>query len=432
MGLWVYGQIYHRRADIIGFVNGLPLVFMELKNHDVDVEDAFNNNFSDYLDTIPQLFWYNAFLIFSNGVDAKVGTIDSKWDFFNEWKRLKESDAGNIELPTMLEGIMSKRNLLDLIENFILFEHSDGKTVKIMARNHQYLGVNEAVEKYRDRKLCKGKLGVFWHTQGSGKSYSMVFLAQKIRRKFAGSPTIVVLTDHDELNNQISGTFENCGLLGNVKAKAYIAKNGEDLIEKLKGNPSFIFSLIQKFNNPTAEPIYPQHDIILMSDEAHRTQNGVFAENMMHLLPTANRIGFTGTPLMSNDNITARTFGGYVSIYDFQRAVEDHATVPLYYENRAEKLKELDNPDINEEIAEALDDADLTPEQQAKVEKEFAKEVHLLTAEKRLRVVAKDFVRHYSNLWTTGKAMMVSYNKVTCVRMYNYVQEYWKERIDEL
>lgn len=430
--LWVYGQLYHRRADLVGFVNGLPLVFMELKNHYVDVEDAFNNNYSDYLDTIPQLFWYNAFLIFSNGIDARVGTIDSKWDFFNQWKRLKESDAGNIELPTMLEGIMSKRNLLELIENFILFDHSDGKTVKIMARNHQYLGVNEAVEKYRDRKLCKGKLGVFWHTQGSGKSYSMVFLAQKIRRKFAGSPTIVVLTDRDELNNQISGTFENCGLLGNVKAKAYIAKSGEDLIEKLKGNPSFIFSLIQKFNNPTVEPIYPKHDIILMSDEAHRTQNGVFAENMMRLLPTANRIGFTGTPLMSNDNITARTFGGYVSIYDFQRAVEDHATVPLYYENRAEKLKGLDNPDINEEIAEALDDADLTPDQQAKVEKEFAKEVHLLTAEKRLRIVAKDFVRHYSDLWTTGKAMMVSYNKVTCVRMYNYVQEYWKERIEEL
>lgn len=430
--LWVYGQLYHRRADVVGFVNGLPLIFMELKNHDVAVEDAYNKNYTDYLNVIPQLFWYNAFVILSNGDEARVGTIGSKWEFFNEWKRLKESDAGNIELPTMLEGIMSKENFLDILENFILFDHSDGHTVKIMARNHQYLGVNEAIEKYRDRKLCQGKLGVFWHTQGSGKSYSMLFLAQKIRRKFAGTPTIVVLTDRDELNRQISGTFESCGLLGKTKAKQFIAISGENLIKKLEGNPSFIFSLIQKFNKPDAKPIYPDHDIILMSDEAHRTQNGVFAENMMRLLPTANRIGFTGTPLMKNDNITARTFGGYVSIYDFQRAVDDHATVPLYYENRAEKLKDLKNPVINEEIASALDDADLSPDQLAKVEHEFAKEVHLLTAEKRLRIIAKDFVRHYSDLWTTGKAMMVSYNKVTCVRMYNYVQEYWKEKIAEL
>lgn len=431
--LWVHGpQGYNRRADLVGFVNGLPLLFMELKNHDVDVENAFNDNYTDYLTTIPQLFWYNAFIIFSNGDDARVGTVDSKWEFFNEWKRLKEDDKGNIELPTMLRGICDKRNFLDLLENFILYDHSDGHTVKIMARNHQYLGVNQAVEFYRQRKLRKGKLGVFWHTQGSGKSYSMLFLAQKIRRKFEGSPTILVLTDRDELNKQISGTFENCGLLGNVKAKQFIATSGEDLAKKLEANPSFIFSLIQKFNNPDATPLHLDHEVIIMSDEAHRTQNGVFAENMMHMLPEANRIGFTGTPLLTNDHITERTFGGYVSIYDFKRAVEDHATVPLFYENRGEKIKDLHNPEINERIAAALDDADLDPSQLAKVEHEFAKEVHLLTAEKRLRLIARDFVNHYSDLWTTGKAMMVSYNKVTCVRMYNYVQEYWKEKIAEL
>ena len=431
--LWVYGpQGYHRRADLVGFVNGLPLLFMELKNHDVDVENAFNDNYSDYLTTIPQLFWYNAFIIFSNGDDARVGTIDSKWEFFNEWKRLKEEDKGNIELPTMLRGICDKTNFIDLLENFILFDHSGGHTVKIMARNHQYLGVNQAVEFYRERKLRKGKLGVFWHTQGSGKSYSMLFLAQKIRRKFEGTPTILVLTDRDELNTQICNTFLNCGLLGSVKAKQFIASSGEDLVRKLQGNPSFIFSLIQKFNNPNATPLHPDHEIIIMSDEAHRTQNGVFAENMMHLLPDANRIGFTGTPLLSNDHITERTFGGYVSVYDFKRAVDDHATVPLFYENRGEKIKDLRNPEINERIAAALDDADLDPDQLAKVEHEFSKEVHLLTAEKRLRLIAKDFVNHYSDLWTTGKAMFVSYNKVTCVRMYNYVQEYWKEKIAEL
>ena len=428
--LWVYGSLYRRRADIVGFVNGIPLLFMELKNHDVEVEDAFNQNYRDYLDTIPQLFYHNAFIMFSNGLEARVGTIDSKWEFFHEWKRLKEEEAGNIELPTMLSGICKKEIFLDLLENFILYDHSGGRTAKIMARNHQYLGVNQAVEKYRNRELLDGKLGVFWHTQGSGKSYSMLFLSQKIRRKFEGSPTIVILTDRDELNKQISDTFENCGLLGNVKAKKFIATSGEDLKTKLKGNPSFIFSLIQKFNDPKAEPIYPDHDIIIMSDEAHRTQNGIFADNLMHLLPTAHRIGFTGTPLLSNDNITARTFGGYVSIYDFKRAVEDKATVPLFYENRGEKLQELKNPEINEEIAAALEQAgDMDASQLAKLEREFAKEVHLLTAKSRLRIVAQDFVKHYSDLWTSGKAMMVSYNKVTCVRMYNYVQEYWQREI---
>lgn len=417
--LWVYGALYRRRADIVGFVNGIPLLFVELKNHNVEVENAFNENYRDYLDTIPQLFYHNAFIIFSNGLEARVGTIDSKWKFFHEWKRLTELDNGNIELPTMLRGICKKENFLDLLENYILYDHSDGKTVKIMARNHQYLGVNQAVEMYRNREYVNGKLGVFWHTQGSGKSYSMLFLACKIRRKFAGSPTIVILTDREELNKQISDTFENCGVLGNVKAKSFIASSGDDLITKLKGNPSFIFSLIQKFNKPDAEPIYPDHDIIVISDEAHRTQNGVFAENLLHLLPTANRIGFTGTPLLRDDNITARTFGGYVSIYDFKRAVDDKATVPLYYENRGERLKELKNPEINEEIAAVLEQAgEIDASQQAKLEREFAKEVHLLTAPKRLRIVAQDFVRHYSDLWTSGKAMVVCYNKVTCVRMY--------------
>ncbi|MEE0911358.1 MAG: type I restriction endonuclease subunit R, partial [Paludibacteraceae bacterium] len=431
--LWVYGALYRRRADIVGFVNGIPLLFMELKNHDVEVVDAFNKNYRDYLDTIPQLFHHNAFILFSNGLEARVGTIDSKWEFFHEWKRLNETEAGSIELPTMLRGICKKENFLDLLENFILYDHSDGRTVKIMARNHQYMGVNQAVEMYRNREYVNGKLGVFWHTQGSGKSYSMLFLAQKIRRKFAGSPTIVVLTDREELNKQISDTFENCGMLGNVKASKFIAQSGEDLITKLKGNPSFIFSLIQKFNQPDATPIYPDHDIVVISDEAHRTQNGIFADNLMHLLPTANRIGFTGTPLLSNDNITARTFGGYVSIYDFKRAVEDKATVPLYYENRGKRLQDLQNPEINEEIASALEQAgDMDASQLAKLEREFATEVHLLTAKKRLRIVAKDFVRHYSDLWTSGKAMMVSYNKVTCVRMYEYVQEYWQTEIDSL
>ena len=348
--LKIHGDLYRRRTDIVGFVNGIPLLFIELKKNTVDVQNAYDDNYTDYLDTIPHLFYYNAFLMLSNGIEAKVGTLGSKYEFFHEWKRLVEEDQGSVELETMLRGICKKENFLDLFENFILYDHSGGHTCKILARNHQYLGVNEAMKAYSARKLNNGKLGVFWHTQGSGKSYSMVFLAQKVRRKFEGSPTFVILTDREELNTQISDTFENCGLLGkDVKASNYIASSGGDLVEKLKGNPSFIFTLIHKFNKPNEAPIYPEHDIIIMSDEAHRSQYGIYADNMMKLLPTAARIGFTGTPLLSSDNITAR-----------------------------------------------------------------------------------DFVSHYSDLWTSGKAMFVCLNKVTCVRMYNYVQEYWKDEIKKL
>lgn len=300
--LKIHGDLYRRRTDIVGFVNGIPLLFVELKNTNVDVQNAYTDNYTDYLDTIPHLFYYNAFLVLSNGLEAKVGTLGSKYEFFHEWKRLEEKEQGSVALETMLRGICKKENFLDLLENFILFDHSGGRITKILARNHQYLGVNEAVKAYEARKLKEGKLGVFWHTQGSGKSYSMVFLAQKIRRKFAGSPTIVILTDRDELNKQISDTFENCGLLGKAKASQFIATSGDDLVQKLHGNPSFIFTLIQKFNKPGADPIYPDHDVLILSDEAHRSQYGIFADNMMRLLPTASRIGFTGTPLLSGDN----------------------------------------------------------------------------------------------------------------------------------
>ena len=431
--LKIHGDLYRRRTDIVGFVNGIPLLFVELKKNTVDVQNAYDDNYTDYQDTIPHLFYYNAFIMLSNGTEAKVGTLGSKFEFFHEWKRLAEEDQGSVALETMLRGICKKENFLDLFENFILFDHSNGHTTKILARNHQYLGVNEAMEAYAARKLNDGKLGVFWHTQGSGKSYSMVFFAKKIRRKMEGTPTFVILTDRDDLNTQISDTFENCGLLGkDIKASQFIATSGDDLVEKLQRNPSFIFTLIQKFNKPNEKPIYPHLEIIIMSDEAHRSQYGIFADNMTKLLPTAARIGFTGTPLLSSDNITARTFGGYVSVYDFKRAVEDGATAPLYYENRGEKIVDLHNPEITDQILDAIENADLEVDQQDKFEAEFAKEIHLLTAEPRLKSIARDFVSHYSDLWTSGKAMFVCLNKVTCVRMYNYVQQYWKAEIKTL
>lgn len=426
--LWVHGPLHRRRCDLVGFVNGIPLVFMEFKRHDKDIRSAYNDNYTDYQDTVPQIFHFNAFVILSNGLSSRVGTLGSPYEFFNEWKRLSEEDAGSVSLETMLRGMCDREALLDLFQNFILFDHFDTPAAKIMARNHQYLGVNEALEAYKNRKLNDGKLGVFWHTQGSGKSYSMVFLAEKIRRTQPGSPTFLILTDREELNKQISETFESCGCLAGIPAARCRATSGVDLAEKLKGNPSYIFSLIQKFNQTETKPIIPDHDIVVFSDEAHRSNNGIFAENMARLLPTTSKMGFTGTPLLSDDQLTARTFGGYVSVYDFGRAVADGATVPLFYENRSDRLS-IENPEINDELLQAVEDADLDPDQVDKVKGQLSHGIHIMMSEPRLCAIARDFVAHYTGIWESGKAMFICVNKVTCVMMYNYVQEEWARAI---
>ena len=433
--LKIHGDLYRRRTDIVGFVNGIPLLFVELKKNTVDVQNAYDDNYTDYQDTIPHLFYYNAFLMLSNGTEAKVGTLGSKYEFFHEWKRLAEDDQGSVALETMLRGICKKENFLDLFENFILFDHSGGRTAKILARNHQYLGVNEAMKAYSARKLNDGKLGVFWHTQGSGKSYSMVFFAQKIRRKFEGSPTFVILTDREELNSQISDTFENCGLLGKNKSSQFIAASGENLVQKLKGNPSFIFTLIQKFNKPNLEPIYPDHDIIIMSDEAHRSQYGIFADNMMKLLPTAARIGFTGTPISAKDRNTREVFGDYIDIYDMTQAVEDGATRPVYYESRVVHLK-LDNNtlaliDSTYDILEQRSDS-ATIEKSKKM---LGQMESVLGADSTIHSLCKDIVEHYekyrANL-LTGKAMIVAYSRPIAMKIYHELLELrpgWKDKV---
>lgn len=427
--LKVHNDYHKKRADLVGFVNGIPLAFFEFKDTHISVKNGYTENYSDYVTTIPQLFYYNAFVIFSNGLDARIGTLGSKYEFFGQWKHLQEGDTGSKNLKNLLRGVCNKKNFLDLLENFILYDHGDGKTAKILAHNHQFLGVNQAVVAYAQRQERQGKLGVFWHTQGSGKSYSMIFFAKKIRRKFAGSPTFVILNDRDELNTQLSGTFESCGMLEGKEAKYYIATSGADLLRKLRGNPSFIFTLIQKFNNHHPQPIYPDHDIILVSDEAHRTQYGIFADNMCRLLPTACRIGFTGTPLMQDDNITERTFGGYISVYDFQDAVEDGATVPLYYENRGEKILHLKNPSLSDDIITAIDEMEDDVAERERLYQRFSNPIHVLMARPRLESIARDFVHHYSELWTSGKAMFVCLNRVACVMMYDLVQTYWQEEI---
>ncbi len=416
--LWVRGDLYRRRADIIGFVNGLPLLFIECKNIHRNLKTAFEQNFSDYLDTIPHLFHHNAIVMFGNGEQAKIGSITSRWEHFNEWKRLDEEAPGAVDMETLLKGVCEKRNFLDLVENFILFEGAAGEPKKIVARNHQFHGVNRAIAAVRERKARAGKLGVFWHTQGSGKSYSMVMFTRKVHRKLGGNFTFLVLTDRDDLDTQIYKTFANCGVVSDKEPCR--AASGHHLNDLLTQHKAYVFSLIQKFNKKVEpeQPYSERDDIIVITDEAHRTQYGTLALNLRNALPHASFIGFTGTPLFKDDEITQRVFGKYVSTYDFQRAVDDKATVPLYYDARGEKLG-VAIGDLNERIAEKLEEIetdDIDVDQ--RLEKELKRDYHIITADKRLDQIARDFVRHYSTAWESGKAMLVCIDKVTCVRMH--------------
>ena len=389
---------YNRRADLVCFVNGLPLVFMELKAVYRNIRAAFENNLRDYMDehVIGHAFDHNAFLIVSNGHRARYGTITSPWDHFYEWKREDERSKGSVEAKVLLDGMLAKDKLLDLVENFIVFDASKpGAVRKVVARNHQVLGVNNAVAsvarqeelklefppgerlKYRtvqvkieaSEKAIEpmpertaeveiverahpelGRLGVFWHTQGSGKSYSMAFFTEKVCRTIPGNFTFLIMTDRNDLDSQIYGTFVGSGIADENTPKA---ASGKDLEHFLGENHRYIFSLIHKFNQDmkAKKPYSTRDDIIVVSDEAHRTQAGKLAQNMRLALPNAAFIGFTGTPLFKQDEITKRIFGGYISRYDFKRSEEDGSTVKLIYENRGEKLG-VARLDLNDAIAE--------------------------------------------------------------------------------
>jgi len=430
---WVKGDIYTRRADIVGFVNGVPLLFMELKNVNRDIRIAYEQNLSDYKDTVPHLFHHNAFIVLGNGIEAKVGTISSRYEHFREWKRLSEEEKGVVDMETLLKGICDKNNFMDLFENFILFDESSGSTVKILAQNHQFLGVNQAVKTVTERHERQGKLGVFWHTQGSGKTYSIIFFTRKVHRKLGGNFTFLICTDREDLDSQIYKSFAGCGLVDNDRDPCR-ASSGEHLRALFAQHKPYIFTLIQKFNQDVDpnQPYSTRDDIIVISDEAHRTQYGRLSLNRRNALPNASYIGFTGTPLFSHDEITRQTFGDYISTYDFQRAVEDKATVPLYYDARGDKLGIATN-DLNEKIAEKLEQLEIEGiDVEQRLESELKRDYHIITAEKRLDQIARDFVEHYSTAWETGKAMLVCIDKVTCVRMYNLIQKYWQERIQKL
>lgn len=431
--LWVKGDLYRRRADIVGFVNGLPLLFVEVKNVHRNLLTAYEKNLRDYKVTIPHLFHHNAFVVLGNGEDAKIGSISSQYKHFRQWKRLAENDPGAVDMETLLKGVCDKANFIDLLENFILFDESAGEPRKIVAQNQQFLGVNRAVAQVEKRKELDGRLGVYWHTQGAGKSYSIVFFARKVHRKLGGNYTFLVLTDRDDLDTQIYKTAAGCGLITN-DAEDCRASSGEHLKRALTQQKSYIFSLIQKFNQRVepGQPYTMRDDIIVITDEAHRTQYGTLALNLRNALPNASYIGFTGTPLMKGDEITRRVFGNYISTYDFQRAVEDGSTVPLYYDARGEKLK-VAVGDLNERIAAKLEEIEIDDiDVSQRLEQELKRDYHIITATKRLERVARDFVWHYSTSWQSGKAMMVCIDKVTCVRMYDLISRFWDERIAEL
>ena len=474
---------YNRRADLVCFVNGLPLVFIELKAVYRNIRAGFDENLTDYLSehSIAHAFHHNAFLVVSNGDQARYGSITSKWEHFVEWKRNAEKDKARLDAEALLDGMLAKERLLDLVENFLLFDDSRaGGTRKIVARNHQVLGVNNAVasvvrqeelkrqfppaERLVEDRVPKpellktaeappdsayaaqapagsaeedelplvkrahddlGRLGVFWHTQGSGKSYSMVFFAEKVRRVVPGNFTFLLMTDREDLDDQIWRTFIGCGV---SDEKTPRAGSGKELEEILRGNHRFVFSLIHKFNQPVTEPYSVRDDIIVVSDEAHRTQAGKFARNMRLALPNASFIGFTGTPLFKHDELTRRIFGSYISRYDFKRSEEDQSTVKLIYENRGEKLG-IARLDLNDQIADAIEKADLDPDQQALLENLLGKDYEVITADDRLDKLAEDFVEHCSTRWQTGKSMVVCIDKITCARMFQRIEPRWKDKL---
>lgn len=433
--LEVVGELYSRRPDVIGFVNGIPLVFFELKGHHTDLRNAYEDNFRDYKDTIPHLFYCNAFAILSNGTDARIGTITSPYKFFLEWKRIEEDEEGVVDLDTMIRGTCDKDRLMDIFENFLLFDDSGGDVVKLMAKNHQYLGVNKVIDKASNIEELQGKLGVFWHTQGSGKSYSMVFISQKIHRKFGGSFTFLIVADRSELERQLYDTFTGVGA---VTDKNVVAKSREHLRELLKENHRYVFTLIHKFSiDPKKETEYPlitdRKNIIVISDEAHRTQAGTFARNMrFNGIPHASYLGFTGTPIIKEEEeLTKNIFGDYVSIYDFKKAIDDRATLPLRYLNRGEKLG-IENPELDEKMAELLQNEDLDDDQRRKLTYLFQKDYAVLTAEPRLDAIAKDLVWHFNERGYQGKAMFIALDKPTAVRMYDLVKKHWPLYVNDL
>ena len=421
----VTGALYTCRPDLVGFVNGLPLVVIELKKAGVPARPAFDDNLTHYKQQIPALFWFNALLIASNGTESRVGSLTADWERFFDWKRIeREDEPRRVSLEVMIRGTCEPSRLLDLVENFTLFSEHKAGLVKILGQNHQFLGVNNAIASMlAARESRHGRGGVFWQTQGSGKSFSMVFFAQKVLRKVAGNWTFVIVTDRVELDDQIAKTFKAAGAVSEAEGDQCHAASGAHLRELLAGNHRYVFTLIQKFQ--TQEVLCDRRDVIVLTDEAHRSQYDTLALNMRTALPNALFLAFTGTPLIAGEERTRDVFGDYVSIYDFQQSVEDGATVPLFYENRTPELQ-LTNPTLNEDIYDIVEGAGLDEGQEDRLAQVLGQQYHILTRDDRLETVAKDIVQHFLGRGFQGKAMVVSLDKATALKMHDKVRNHWQ------
>ncbi len=425
--LWIYSSLYKRRPDAVGFVNGIPLLLIEWKDLTQPVQEAYEANLRDYRDTIPRLFDFNGFTILSNGLEALMGASHAPFETFAPWKRLEEDGPESVALETMLRATCEPSRFIDLIENFLLFDDARGGLRKVVGKYHQVLGVNRAIEAVDQISDNRGRLGVFWHTQGSGKSLSMVMFAEKVLRRLGGNWTFIIITDRQELDEQIAMTFASVGALTKL-VKDCQAQSRVHLRELLAGQERYVFSLIHKFSTADREPmpvLSEREDIIVITDEAHRSQYDQLAANMRRALPNAAFIGFTGTPLIAGqEERTREVFGDYVSVYNFAQSIADGATVPLYYEARKPELQ-LAADELKDELDALLEEAALDEEQEKKLQQTFGKQYHLITRNDRLDEIAADLVRHFSARGYLGKGMFVAIDKATAVRMHDKVRKAW-------
>ena len=429
----VKGSLGLRRPDLIGFVNGLPLLFIEYKSADNNVKNAYDDNLRDYKDTIPHLLYYNAFCLLSNGLEAKVGSITAGWEHFADWKKVSaESEPGLIDLNTTIYVTCHKVRFLDIVANFIVFVDGSGGLAKIVSKNHQFLGVNNSIKALNSINDNDGRLGVFWHTQGSGKSVSMMFFCQKVLRTKPGNWTFVIVTDRAELDKQIYQNFEAANI---ISSRHVQARSVNDLRELLTQDHRYIFTLIHKFQTEdgSLHPVLSERDdIIIITDEAHRSQYDLLAQNMRNALPNASFLGFTGTPLISDEQQkTKEVFGDYVSVYNFSQSIEDGATVPLYYENRIPELQ-ISNKNFEKEFYDIIDESMLNEDEERKLSRNFSSLYQLITREDRLDEIAKDIVHHFAGRGNRGKAMVICIDKATTVRMYDKVKHHLELYLKDL
>ena len=448
---WTIDEKEVKRPDIVVFINGLPLVVIELKSpsrEDADTSEAYNQ-LQKYMKVIPSLFVYNAFCVMSDMAISKAGTITAPEDRFMKWKSTDGSYETTqlADFNTFFEGIFERNRFIDIIKNFTLYSKDAKEKIKIMGAYHQYFAVNKAVNSTLQALDSDGKAGVFWHTQGSGKSLSMVFYVNKLQQ-ILDNPTFVVITDRNDLDGQLFNQFSKCSdFLRQTPQQATSRKNLRELLDNRQANGIF-FSTMQKFDD-SDEPLTERKDVIVISDEAHRSQYGLeevvdpktgairigAARKIRNALPNATYIGFTGTPISKSDKSTREVFGDYIDIYDMTQSVEDGATVPIHYESRVANIK------LDETVLQLIDakyeqlklEADEYNIEKSK--RELSRMESLLGAPEIIDDICNDIIKHYENnraFEVTGKAMIVAYSRPIAIKMYKKILELrpeWEEKV---